>query len=312
MSNPPFKAGSVALLGAPNAGKSTLLNQVLGQKVSIVSPKPQTTRNRVAGIYNSPQMQVVVVDTPGIHDADRAKSPLNRTLVAVAESALTEVDVLCWVVDALRAAERAEGERALIVGVIDDIAARLSALPQPLIIALNKVDRAEKPWILPVIAALHERLPQAEIVPISALRGDGVEALLQTWGQHLPEGEPSYPTDQLLLEPERFVVAEFVREQIFRLTEQEIPYATAVEIEKCDEAERESERPEVEIYARIIVERDSQKGILIGRGGQMLKQIGMRARRDIEGLLGAHVYLHLHVAVERDWSRDPRYLRRLS
>ncbi len=311
MPETPFKSGSVALIGAPNAGKSTLLNELLGQKVAAVSPKPQTTRSRVAGILTNSVMQAVLVDTPGIHDPDRVGSPLNRVLVQIAEATLTEVDVVCWVIDGARAASRASGEKEIVMGVIEDIAARLEAVGVDVVIALNKIDRAEKPQLLPVIQALHERLPDAEIIPISAMKGQGIDALVRALCQQLPEGPPHYPADQLLIDTERSVVAEMIREQIFRLTEEEIPYATAVEIEKFDETQREERRPEVEIYARIMVERDSQKGILIGRQGAMLKQIGMRARQDIEGLLGCHVFLHLHVAVEKDWSRDPRHLRRL-
>lgn len=311
MSSPAHKSGTIALIGAPNAGKSTLLNELLGSKVAAVSPKPQTTRNRVAGVLTNAAMQAVLIDTPGIHDPDRVGSPLNRVLVRIAEATLDEVDEVCWVIDAQRAGHRVEEEKPVVVGVIEDIAARLAALDKPVVIALNKVDRVEKPLLLPVIQALHDRLPAAEIVPVSALRGEGVDVLVRALARPLPEGEAQYPDDQLLLDSERSVVSELIREQIFRLTEEEIPYATAVEIEKFDESQREQERPEVEIYARIMVERDSQKGIVIGRGGAMLKAIGSRSRREIEALLGCHVFLHLHVAVEKDWTRNPRHLRRL-
>lgn len=320
-----FKAGSIALVGAPNAGKSTLLNQVLGQKVAAVSPKPQTTRNRVAGILTRPGFQAVLIDTPGIHDPEKSRSPMNRALVTIAEATLDEVDAVCWVVDAARAATRAavvgeqgdEGEaKPIVTGILTEIAGRLSELGVPVIVALNKIDRVEKRWLLPVIQAFHTALPEASILPISAAEGQGIEPLLAALTEALPEGEASYPDDQLLIDSERFVVAELIREQIFRLTEEEIPYATAVEIEKFDESQREEpgpgkRRPEVEIFARIVVERSSQKGILIGRRGEMLKQIGTRSRAEIEALLGCHVYLHLHVAVERDWSHDPRFLKRM-
>lgn len=315
-----FKAGSIALVGAPNAGKSTLLNAVLGQKVAAVSPKPQTTRNRVAGILTTESMQAVLIDTPGIHDPERSRSPLNRALVRIAEATLGEVDAVCWVVDAARSAARAEAsteaeELPIVTGIIAEIAERLAGMEIPVIVALNKTDRVEKRWLLPVIQGLSTALPAAQILPVSAVKGDGVAQLVRAWGEALPEGEADYPADQLLIDSERFVVSELIREQIFRLTEEEIPYATAVEIEKFDESQREEARgggrPEVEIYARILVERSSQKGIVIGRGGEMLKAIGTRSRREIEGLLGCHVFLHLHVAVERDWSRDPRHLRRM-
>lgn len=304
-----FRTGTLALAGAPNAGKSTLLNHVLGQKVSIVSDKPQTTRNRVAGILNEPDLQIVLLDTPGIHDASR--NPLNAAMVRLAESTLHEVDAICWVIDAARAASGIAAGRPPLAELLEHIGGLVEGAGVPVIVALNKVDRAEKLWLLPLIAAVAERLPDATVVPISALKGVGIDTLIEAWRAVMPIGEAQYPPDQLMLDAEKTVVAELIREQIFRLTEQEVPYSAAVEIEKFDESDRDNERPGVEIFARITVERDSQKGILIGKRGAMLKRIGIAARAEMEALLGAHVFLHLHVSVNEGWTRDPRALRRM-
>lgn len=305
----PHRAGFVALVGRPNAGKSTLLNQVLGQKLSIVSSKPQTTRNRVVGIHTEPGLQVVLIDTPGIHVA---KSRLNKAMVQAAVSSLAEVDAVCWVIDVVPLASAAQkgqeilgkGEQAL-AQVIEQ------ADPPAVTVALNKVDLISKPLLLPIMEAVHARLPDAVLVPVSAMKGDGVPALRAQWREQLPEGPPPYPADQVTDAPERFIVAELIREKIFHLTQQEVPYSTAVEIELFDEEERESERPRVHIMARIVVERDSQKGIVIGKGGAMLKQVGTLARKEIERLLGASVFLELHVAVNPRWTSSGRALREL-
>ena len=296
-------------MGAPNAGKSTLLNQVLGQKVSITSSKPQTTRNRVVGIHTAPGVQAVLVDTPGIHE--RADNPLNQSMVRVAREALAEVDAVCWVLDASRVAARAEKGVSPLGPGYEALAELVSSEGQPLTVALNKVDLIARKWLLPVMAALGEHVPDAEIVPVSALRGDGVSELIAVWARQLPEGEALYPSDQLMENSERFVVAELIREKLFEKLHQELPYSLAVEIEQFDESGREGDKPTVEIFARILVERDSQKGIVIGKGGRVLKQVGIEARREIQALLGAHVYLELHASVARDWTRDGRVLRRL-
>lgn len=303
----PHRAGFVALVGRPNAGKSTLLNQVLGQKLSIVSAKPQTTRNRLVGIYTEPGLQAVLVDTPGIHVA---KSRLNKAMVQAAVSSLGEVDAVCWVVDVVPLAAAAQkgqeilgkGEQAL-VQMIEQ------ADPAFVTVALNKVDLVSKPLLLPIMEAVHALLPQAELVPVSAMKGEGVPRLVELWREQLPEGPPPYPADQVTDAPERFIVAELIREKIFHLTQQEVPYSTAVEIELFDEEERESDRPRVHIMARVVVERDSQKGIIIGKGGAMLKQVGTLARKEIERLLGASVFLELHVAVNPKWTSSGRALR---
>ncbi len=303
------RAGLIALVGRPNAGKSTLLNQVLGQKLSIVSAKPQTTRNRVVGIHTIPGMQAVLVDTPGIHPA---RSRLNKAMVQMAIDALSEVDLICWVIDLAPCTKAAEAKRTILGRGEQELATIIAQSGDtPVIIALNKADAVSKPWILPVMEALHALAPQATIVPISALKGVGVDGLVAQWREHLPEGPALYPADQIATTTERFIVAEMIREKIFHLTEQEVPYSTAVEIELFDEDERESERPRVHIMARIFVERDSQKGILIGKGGSMLKQIGTLARKEIAALLGASVFLELHVTVQPDWTSSGRALREL-
>lgn len=281
--------GTVALVGRPNAGKSTLLNAVLGERIAAVSPRPQTTRNRVAGIVTSAEAQVVLLDTPGWH---RGFTPLNQRMVAVAEAAMEEADLVCWVVDCTREfdaelAERIGGRRPVV--------------------ALNKVDLAvEKAKLLPVM----ERYGAlGTVVPVSAAQDDGLDRLRAEWIARLPVGPAVYPADQLTDAPEKFVAAEFIREQVFLRTEQEVPYGVAVEVERFDESERE--RGRLTIHARIVVEKDSHKAILVGRRGSMVKAIGTAARQRIEALTGAHVVLKLFVAVERDWTRRPRLVQEL-
>lgn len=307
--SPPHRAGFVALVGRPNAGKSTLLNQVLGQKLSIVSAKPQTTRNRVVGIHTEPGLQAVLIDTPGIH---LARSRLNKAMVQTAVTTLSEVDVVCWVIDVVPAAAAFEKGRPLMGKGEHELARMIAQAEPPLVtVALNKVDLVSRPLVLPVMQAVAELLPDAVLVPISAMKGDGVPVLLEQWRQALPEGPAPYPAEQLTDAPERFIVAELIREKIFHLTQQEVPYSTAVEIELFDEDEREGDRPRVHIMARILVERDSQKGIIIGKGGAMLKQVGTLARKEIERLLGASVFLELHVSVHPKWTSSGRALREL-
>jgi len=301
-------AGAIALVGRPNAGKSTLLNQVIGEKVSITAAKPQTTRNRVVGILTRADAQVVLVDTPGIH---AARSRMNRAMVRTAKASLSDVDGICWVVDGIKAVERIERNRPIIDRASEHITGLFAESGTPIYVALNKVDQTPKPKLLPLMAAIAQHLPGAEIVPISALTGDGVDALVDLWAAGLPEGPALFPEDQIMDGSERFLVSELIREKLFRLTEQEIPYSTAVEIETFDESQREDEKPRVEIFARILVERDSQKGIVIGKGGALLKRVGSMARKDIQRLLGAHVYLELHVSVKSKWTNNPRLLHEL-
>jgi GTP-binding protein Era len=301
-------AGYVGLIGRPNVGKSTLLNRVLGLKVAATADKPQTTRNRIAGIYNAPGLQAVVVDTPGIH---KPKSRLNKAMVRAAMDVIQEVDLLVWLLDTTELVSNAKAERTILTGGDAWIAEQIEECGKPALLALNKVDRVEHRWLLPVIEACATRLPGAGLVPISALKGEGVEALLGEIAKGLPESPALFPADQLLEQSERFVVAEIIREKVVRLTDKELPYVTAVEIEQFDEQARDGERPFVEIHARIIVERSSQKGIIIGKSGSMIKRIGSQARQDIQRLLGAGVHLELFVAVEPDWTRNPRLLHEL-
>jgi GTP-binding protein Era len=290
-----FRAGYVALLGRPNVGKSTLLNRLLGQKLAIVTPKPQTTRHRILGIKNLPGAQIVLIDTPGVHEARKA---MNRAMVRAALAASTDADVIVALLEG--GAEAGPEEEALLRPLRE---ARAS-----LILAINKIDRIKKAALLPQIAAWSERLPGAPVVPISALEGEGVDRLLKEIVERLPEGEPFYPPEQLTDQPERFFASEIVREKIFQLTGEEVPYATAVLVDEFKEAD---ERGIVRIRATIYVEKDSQKAIVIGKGGTKLKEIGTRARRDLEVFLGSKVGLSLWVKVDRNWTRDEKEVRRL-
>ncbi|MDT8441125.1 MAG: GTPase Era [Desulfuromonadales bacterium] len=287
-----FRSGFVAIIGRPNVGKSTLLNRLVGQKVAITSPKPQTTRNRILGILTTSAYQVLFVDTPGIH---AAKSPLNRYMVDQARAACLDVDLVLWLVEADRPLD---DDR-----LVPDL---LRKAKGPVILGINKVDLVAKPALLPLIDGYRDICPFAAIIPLSALTGAGEEALLQEVLQHLPEGPCYFPPDQVTDLPERFIVAEMIREQILGRIRDEVPYGVAVLVERFQE---NPERNLVGIDAVIHVERDSQKGILIGRGGSMLKQIGQAARREIERLLGVQVHLQLFVRVQKNWTTSGRMLR---
>lgn len=306
----PFRCGTVALFGKPNAGKSTLLNQMLGAKLAITSAKPQTTRDRIAGVFNADDLQIVLTDTPGYHEA---WTELNKAMVDRTLRAVRDADAILWIVDATPGARNAERDpEGEVLDAFDQhMAEVLANLRRPVVILVNKVDVVPKPLVLPVMAALSERLPDAQIIPISALTGDNVNLVVDVLRGLLPEHPPLYPPDAWTEVTERFLVAETVREKIFHLTEQEVPYATFVEVEKFDESEREAKKPIIRIYCRIVVERPSQKGILIGKGGEMLKRIGQAARKDLEELLGCRVYLELYVSVEKDWTRSAKGLRRV-
>ena len=287
------RSGYVAIIGRPNVGKSTLLNDLLGEKISIVSRRPQTTRNRVAGIYNRSDAQVVFLDTPGIHDAHKM---LNKRMVDTAIAALDDVDLVLFLIEAGRDTTP-ESDLPLL--------RRVFAGGKPVILAPNKIDMLPKEELLPLLEAWSDALNFADIVPISAKKGDGVGGLISTIVNRLPEGPAYFPKDQLTDVTERFVVAELIREQVFRYLDKEIPYATAVEIEEFQEGGR------VRILARIWVERDSQKGIVIGKGGSMLKRIGTSARIEIEKLLQTKVYLKTTVGVKRDWTSKKQSVERL-
>jgi GTP-binding protein Era len=288
-----FKSGFVALIGAPNVGKSTLMNAILDEKISITAPKPQTTRNRIAGILTSADFQMVFVDTPGIH---RAREQFNKMMVETALSTINEVDAVCFLISA--------PESGLEINEL--IIENLRSIKTPVVLAVNKVDvLRNKEELLPIIERYRRLLDFRAIVPISALLRDGLVELLEELKRLLPQGPRYYPEDYITDQPERFLVAELVREKVFHLIHQEVPYAVAVTVDQFTE-QPQSNR--IDIEATIHVERDSHKAIIIGKKGQMLKEIGKQAREDIEALLGSHVYLGLFVRVQKNWRKDPRAL----
>jgi len=284
----PPRGGTVALVGRPNAGKSTLMNRLLGEKVAIVSDKPQTTRQRLVGILSAERGQMVFYDTPGIH---RPLHRLNRQMVRHALDAMHDADVVCVLVDILEGF--GSGDRYLL-----DLLAKVEALK---VLAINKIDRVKKSHLLPRIAAYAETGQFAEIVPLSALTGDGCDRLLAVLWKALPEGPPLFDPGLLTIHPERFLVAERIREKILERTREEIPFASAVVIERWEEEEG---RGLVKIYAAILVERPGQKKILVGKAGQQIKSIGTAARLDLETFLGKKVYLDLQVRLEPGWRED--------
>lgn len=287
------KSGFVAIVGRPNAGKSTLINRLVGQKVAIVTSKPQTTRNRIQGIVSRPEGQIVFIDTPGLHKADSA---LGRQMMQEVAAAVEGIDVLLLLVDANRA-ELHEDNLLL---------ERAKRSRGKTILALNKVDQVEKPRLLPMIDSLQKIFPFEAVVPISALRGTGLEDLQKEILKYLPEGEPHYPEDQITDQPERFLAAEIVREKAIRAMYHELPYAVAVVVEKFEE------KPNLlRIEATINVERDTQKKILIGHQGGMLKKIGTEARKELEEIFEIKVYLGLFVKVVPDWRENPQRVREL-
>lgn len=302
-----FRCGIVALIGRPNAGKSTLLNQLLGDKLAIISSKPQTTRDRVAGIYTDEQMQLVLLDTPGVH---KAWTELNKAMVRKAHEAVQDADVVLWLEDMTFMVSRQRAGQPAIDEATEEVLGVLRQAGRPVIFVPNKVDVVPPVSVLPALDAARQAIELAAAVPISALTGDGVSDLKAELQRHLPKGPALFPEDVWTEASERFLAAELVREKIFHLTEQEVPYATAVTVEQFDESERET-RNIVKIQATIAVERPQQKGIIIGKGGSMLKRIGTMAREDLQRLLGCRVHLELFVKVEKDWSRTPQGLRRV-
>jgi GTP-binding protein Era len=301
----PFRAGFVAILGRPNVGKSTLLNRLLGEHVAIVTARPQTTRTRILGVVNGEGYQLALFDTPGLH---RAKGTLNKRMVNTALGTLSEVDVALVLVEAgTGPGGRVEvGETALW------IAGEVKRSGKPAVLGINKMDRAPRETLLPVIEAYRTLHDWADVIPFSALTGENVDRLTEALAGHLPPSEaPLFPPDVMTDQAERIIAAEYVREQVMELTRDELPYAAAVEIEEFDESERRGDGGLVRIGALIWVERNSQKGIIIGKGGAMLKRIGTRAREKMERLLGAKVFLRLRVKVEERWSERVEALRRL-
>jgi len=291
----PFRSGTIAIVGRPNVGKSTLLNQILGEKVAIVSPKPQTTRNRVTGIRTAESSQMIFLDTPGIH---QARSLLNRRMVDVALATLHEVDCVLWL---LAAQER--------IGPEDErIAETLAAVANPVLVLLNKIDLVSKGKLLPLIQRCSEMLPGKEIVPISALKGDNLPLVLELIEKGLPEGPKLFPEGEYTDQSERFLASEIIREKIFLLTREEIPYGVAVTIDEFTEKE---EKNLIVVKATVHTDRDSHKGILIGKRGAMLKEIGTQAREELEALLGCRMFLELFIRVDEGWTRDPNALREM-
>ncbi|MYL47923.1 GTPase Era [Halobacillus litoralis] len=280
-----FKSGFVTIVGRPNVGKSTFMNRVIGEKIAIMSDKPQTTRNKIQGVMTDKESQIIFIDTPGIH---KPKHKLGDYMVNVAENTLNEVDAVLFMINAEEGYGR--GDQFILD--------RLQRVDQPVFLIINKIDRVHPDDLLPLIDQYKEKLDFEEIIPISALEGNNVNHLLDVLKKHLPEGPQFYPEDQITDHPERFVISEFIREKVLHLTREEIPHSIAVVIEGI---EPRNEHDKVEIQAAIIVERKSQKGIIIGKQGSMLKEIGKRARRDIESLLGSKVYLELWVKVQKDW-----------
>lgn len=291
-SQPPIRVGYVALVGKPNVGKSTLVNALLRFKLSIVTPKPQTTRHRILGILSEPGCQIILLDTPGLIQPRYA---LQAAMVRAAERAMAEADVIVCLLDVSTPLREEDLE----------MIKQVRAGNKSVLIALNKIDLVAKATLLPIIAQLAEQFPDVEIVPISALTHDGLEDLKSAIVQRLPEGVPLYPEDQLTEHPERFFVAELIREKIFERYGEEIPYATTVQIEDFKERAEGKDF----ISARIIVERPSQKAILIGKGGQALKELGKAARLAIEQFLGRQVFLKLWVAAREKWRSDETLLR---
>jgi GTPase len=287
------KSGFVSILGRPNSGKSTLLNRLIGEKISIVTDKPQTTRHVIRGIVTTPEGQIIFLDTPGIH---KPIHRMNERMMKSVRSAMADVDLMLLIVDCSAAFGRGD-EFALQL---------LKSVPTKKILLLNKIDRIDKKELLPIMDRYSRLASFEEIVPISALTGENVEEAIKQVFLRLPEGPMFFPTDQISDQPERAIAAELIREKLIILTEEEMPYSTAVVIDRFEEGEKLHR-----IFASIFVERDSQKAIVIGKGGQKLKQIGTDARKDLEGFFGRKIFLELHVKVRKNWRDDEETLKSL-
>lgn len=295
MSDNKFKSGFVSIIGRPNVGKSTLLNTILGEKISITTSKPQTTRNRITGVKNLPDAQIVFWDTPGIH---KAKDLINRVMVKSAISTISEVDVVLFMIEADSPS-----------GAGDDfIINLLKEAKKTVILLINKIDMVKKQQLLPIIDKISKKYDFKEIIPLSAKTGEGLDRLQEVIIDVLDEGPKFFPDDQITDLPERFLVSEMIREKIYSLLKEEVPYSTAVEIEEF--VDKESKNLVI-LKALIYVERDSQKRIIIGKNGSIIKEIGVQARKDIERLLGARVYMDIFVKVKSGWSRNVAMLRDL-
>jgi len=291
MENTDYKSGFVSIVGRPNVGKSTLINQVLGEKITITSDKAQTTRNRIQGIYTTDDEQIVFIDTPGVH---KPKHQLGQFMVNTALGTLGEVDIVLFMVNVSE--KKGPGDKFIMK--------RLEKIDTPVFLVLNQIDKIHPDELLPIIEGYKEEMTFDEIIPVSAKQGNNVEQLLETISNYLEEGPQFYPSDQVSDHPEYFIVSELVREKILELTREEIPHSVAVVTESMQRTEKDM----IDVNVTINVERKSQKGIIIGKGGKMLKEIGTRARKDIQKLLGSKVYLELWVRVENDWRDTPRDL----
>lgn len=289
-----YRAGFLTLAGCTNVGKSTLLNRLVGQKVAIVTPKPQTTRRRIVGIRTDPDAQIIMIDTPGFH---QSRHPLNRRMIDTARRCLAEGEVIVAVLEAGGTALPREDR---------DLLGEIGRLGRPVVIAINKIDRTGRERTLPLAAAAHQVLPEAAIVPLSALTGENVDELLRVVKPLLPLSAPLMPEDEYTDQTERMLAEEIVREKIFLAMRQEVPFSTAVMVEKFADEEALTR-----IEALVVVARESHKGMVIGAGGSQLKAIGTAARRELEELLGRHIFLGLRVKVEPGWTGDPRKLREL-
>jgi GTP-binding protein Era len=290
-----FKSGFVGIIGKPNVGKSTLLNCIIGEKVAITTYKPQTTRDRIMGIKNSDRGQIIFLDTPGIH---RAKTPLNKYMVSTALNTFTDVDVILFIVDA---ETRFNEEDSLIVN-------SMATITVPVILLINKIDLVAKERLLPLIDELKDLFSFRDIIPLSALKGFNVDTLVNVIWDLLPEGPEYFPDDMYTDSSERFLAAEIIREKVMLLTHQEIPYSTAVVLESFKEDETKNL---IRMRATINVEKNSQKGIIIGKKGSMLKEIGKQARLEMEKFFGMRIFLELFVRVSKDWTRNERLLKEL-
>ncbi|AJI23775.1 GTPase Era [Priestia megaterium] len=292
MSNNEFKSGFVSIIGRPNVGKSTFLNRVIGQKIAIMSDKPQTTRNKIQGVYTEDQAQIVFIDTPGIH---KPKHKLGDFMMKVAQNTLKEVDLILFMINATEGLGRGD----------EFIIERLKDTKTPVFLVINKIDEIHPDELFSIITNYKDLYPFAEIVPISALQGNNVGRLLDQIKQRLPEGPQYYPADQVTDHPERFIITELIREKVLHATREEIPHSIAVVMDSMQRRDNGA----VYVGATIIVERDSQKGIVIGKQGKMLKEVGRKARADIEALLGSKVFLELWVKVQKDWRNRASHLR---
>jgi GTP-binding protein Era len=288
-----YKSGFVSIIGRPNVGKSTFLNRVIGQKIAIMSDKPQTTRNKIQGVYTQDDAQIVFIDTPGIH---KPKHKLGDFMMKVAQNTLKEVDLVLFMINAKEGLGKGD----------EFIIEKLKETSTPVYLVINKIDEVHPDDLLPLMETYKALYPFKEIVPISALQGNNVEVLLEQIKQFLPEGPQYYPADQVTDHPERFIVAELIREKVLHLTREEVPHSIAVAI---DSMKKRENKDMVDIQATVVVERDSQKGIVIGKQGKVLKEVGQKARVDIEALLGSKVFLELWVKVQKDWRNKQSQLR---